>query len=96
LIISGITTDGGYAEVVIAESRALASIPDVVASADAAPLLCAGVTTYNALRNANLRGRSGRHTRHRRFRASRCPVRQAHGISNCRHRSWEREGETRP
>ena len=47
LIISGITTDGGYAEVVIVESRALASIPDGVTPADAAPLLCAGVTTYN-------------------------------------------------
>jgi D-arabinose 1-dehydrogenase-like Zn-dependent alcohol dehydrogenase len=55
LIISGITTDGGYAEVVIVESRALASIPDGVTAADAAPLLCAGVTTYNALRNAQLR-----------------------------------------
>ena len=55
LTISGITTDGGYAEVMIAEARALASIPDDISAADAAPLLCAGVTTYNALRNASLR-----------------------------------------
>src|SRR5271154_6337018 len=55
LIISGISTDGGYAEVVVAEARALASVPDGVTAADAAPLLCAGVTTYNALRNAKLR-----------------------------------------
>ena len=55
LIISGITTDGGYARVMIAEARALASIPDDISAADAAPLLCAGVTTYNALRNASLR-----------------------------------------
>jgi len=55
LIISGITTDGGYAEVMIAEARALASIPDDISAVDAAPLLCAGVTTYNALRNASLR-----------------------------------------
>jgi propanol-preferring alcohol dehydrogenase len=54
-VISGITTDGGYAEVMIAEARALASIPDELASTEAAPLLCAGVTTYNALRNAGLR-----------------------------------------
>jgi propanol-preferring alcohol dehydrogenase len=54
-VISGITTDGGYAEVMIAEARALASIPDVLTSAEAAPLLCAGITTYNALRNAGLR-----------------------------------------
>jgi len=54
-VISGITTDGGYAEVMIAEARALASIPDELTSAEAAPLLCAGITTYNALRNAGLR-----------------------------------------
>jgi propanol-preferring alcohol dehydrogenase len=48
--------DGGYAEVMIAEARAIASIPDELNSAEAAPLLCAGITTYNALRNAGLRG----------------------------------------
>src|ERR1700731_1113565 len=52
----GATVDGGYAEVMIAEARALASIPDELSSAEAAPLLCAGITTYNALRNAGLRG----------------------------------------
>jgi len=40
----------------IAEARGIASIPDELNSVDAAPLLCAGVTTYNALRNAGLRG----------------------------------------
>ena len=54
-IIPGITTDGGYAELMIAEARALASIPDELTSTEAAPLLCAGITTYNALRNAGLR-----------------------------------------
>jgi len=39
----------------IAEARALASIPDELTSAEAAPLLCAGITTFNALRNAGLR-----------------------------------------
>ncbi len=53
---SGVTVDGGYAEVMIAEARALSSVPDELTSADAAPLLCAGITTYNALRNAGLRG----------------------------------------
>jgi D-arabinose 1-dehydrogenase-like Zn-dependent alcohol dehydrogenase len=47
---------GGYAEVMIAEARATASVPDELTSAEAAPLLCAGITTYNALRNAGLRG----------------------------------------
>jgi propanol-preferring alcohol dehydrogenase len=55
-ITPGVTVDGGYAEVMIAEARGIASIPDELTSADAAPLLCAGITTYNALRNAGLRG----------------------------------------
>jgi len=54
-VIPGITTDGGYAEVMVAEARALVSIPDELSSVDAAPLVCAGITTYNALRNAGLR-----------------------------------------
>src|SRR5882724_11965289 len=54
-VYPGITTDGGYAEVMIAEARGLASIPDALTPAEAAPLLCAGLTTYNALRNAGLR-----------------------------------------
>src|SRR2546428_2313670 len=55
-VTPGVTVDGGYAEVIIAEARGIASIPDGLSSVDAAPLLCAGVTTYNALRNAGLRG----------------------------------------
>jgi alcohol dehydrogenase, propanol-preferring len=55
-VIPGVTVDGGYAEVMIAEARGVASIPDELGSAEAAPLLCAGITTYNALRNAGLRG----------------------------------------
>jgi propanol-preferring alcohol dehydrogenase len=54
-VVSGVTVDGGYAEVMIAESRGIASIPDELDSIEAAPLLCAGITTYNALRNAGLR-----------------------------------------
>src|SRR6266481_4360276 len=55
-VTPGVTVDGGYAEVMIAEARGIASIPDELSSAEAAPLLCAGITTYNALRNAGLRG----------------------------------------
>src|SRR5437899_11684038 len=55
-VTSGVTVDGGYAEVMIAEARAISSVPDDLTSAEAAPLLCAGITTYNALRNAGLRG----------------------------------------
>jgi propanol-preferring alcohol dehydrogenase len=56
LIVPGVTADGGYADVMIAEARAIAAIPDELTPREAAPLLCAGVTTYNALRNAGLRG----------------------------------------
>src|ERR1700751_5482779 len=49
---TGIHNDGGYAEVMIAKASGLMSIPDDLASAAAAPLLCAGLTTFNALRNA--------------------------------------------
>ena len=55
LSISGITMDGGYAEMMIADTNAVVSLPDSLNAVDAAPLLCAGVTTYNALRNAPLR-----------------------------------------
>jgi D-arabinose 1-dehydrogenase-like Zn-dependent alcohol dehydrogenase len=55
-VIPGVTVDGGYAEMMIAEARGLASIPEELGSLEAAPLLCAGVTTYNALRKAGLRG----------------------------------------
>src|ERR1700752_2941463 len=47
----GTTADGGYAEVVYARATGLARIPDALASVDASPLLCAGITTYNALQN---------------------------------------------
>jgi D-arabinose 1-dehydrogenase-like Zn-dependent alcohol dehydrogenase len=53
--ISGITFDGGYADYVIAPANALAFIPDSLANVDAAPLLCAGITTYNSLRNSGAR-----------------------------------------
>ena len=52
LRIPGISYDGGYAEAMVAPADALAAIPDEFAAADAAPLLCAGVTTFNALRHS--------------------------------------------
>lgn len=50
--VSGIHFDGGYEEYMIAPIEALAKIPDSLDPADAAPLLCAGVTTFNALRHS--------------------------------------------
>ena len=52
---TGIHHDGGYAEVMIAKASGLVSIPDDLSSADAAPLLCAGITTFSALRNSPAR-----------------------------------------
>jgi D-arabinose 1-dehydrogenase-like Zn-dependent alcohol dehydrogenase len=52
LRVPGISYDGGYAEAMVAPANALAAMPDELAAADAAPLLCAGVTTFNALRHS--------------------------------------------
>lgn len=53
--ISGLTVDGGYAEYTIVRQEALARIPEVLDSVAAAPLLCAGITTFNSLRNSGAR-----------------------------------------
>lgn len=55
-LIAGISYDGGYADYMIAPTQALASIPDELSAAEAGPLLCAGITTFNALRNSGARG----------------------------------------
>ena len=52
LLTTGISFDGGYAEYMIAPSEALALVPDDLSSIDGAPLMCAGLTTFNALRNS--------------------------------------------
>lgn len=53
--VTGISFDGGYAEYMTAPAEAVAAAPDDLDAVDAAPLLCAGVTTYNALRNSEAR-----------------------------------------
>jgi len=52
LKICGISYDGGYQEYMVAPVEALAAIPEGLKDAEAAPLLCAGITTYNALRHS--------------------------------------------
>ena len=49
--VTGVTRDGGYATHMIAHVSAMAHVPDELDAVDAAPLLCAGVTTFNALRH---------------------------------------------
>lgn len=53
--ITGITYDGGYAEYMIARAEALALVPGELSPVEAAPLMCAGVTTFNCLRNSGAR-----------------------------------------
>jgi D-arabinose 1-dehydrogenase-like Zn-dependent alcohol dehydrogenase len=53
--IPGISYDGGYAEYMIAPAGALAQIPEGLSAVDAGPLVCAGVTTFNSLRNSGAR-----------------------------------------
>jgi D-arabinose 1-dehydrogenase-like Zn-dependent alcohol dehydrogenase len=53
--VPGIAYDGGYADYMIAPIEALASIPEQLSAIEAAPLMCAGITTYNALRNSGAR-----------------------------------------
>lgn len=53
--ITGLTHDGGYAEYMLASADSLAPIPDNIPFPEAAPLLCAGLTTFNALRNSGAR-----------------------------------------
>src|SRR6202453_418052 len=52
---TGVQLDGGYAESMIAKASSLISVPDDLSSVDAAPLLCAGLTTFSALRNSPAR-----------------------------------------
>jgi alcohol dehydrogenase len=53
--ITGLTADGGYADYMIARAEALAFVPDELSPEEAAPLMCAGVTTFNCLRNSGAR-----------------------------------------
>jgi D-arabinose 1-dehydrogenase-like Zn-dependent alcohol dehydrogenase len=53
--VTGITMDGGYQEYVVVPFEALASIPDEISAVDAGPLMCAGITTFNSLRNSGAR-----------------------------------------
>jgi D-arabinose 1-dehydrogenase-like Zn-dependent alcohol dehydrogenase len=54
-LVTGITSDGGYADYVVVPAEAVALVPDELSAIDAAPLMCAGVTTFNALRNSGAR-----------------------------------------
>ena len=54
--VTGVTYDGGYADYMIARAEALARVPEKLSPEEAAPLMCAGVTTFNCLRHSDARG----------------------------------------
>ena len=54
-LVTGVTSDGGYADYMVAPAEALARVPDELSAVEAAPLMCAGITTFNALRNSGAR-----------------------------------------
>src|SRR6266568_8961862 len=54
-LITGITMDGGYADYVLVPFEGLARIPDDLTAVEAGPLMCAGITTFNSLRNTGAR-----------------------------------------
>jgi alcohol dehydrogenase/propanol-preferring alcohol dehydrogenase len=56
-LVTGISFDGGYADYMVAPAQALSSVPQELGPVEAAPLLCAGIATYNSLRNSG--GRAG-------------------------------------
>jgi D-arabinose 1-dehydrogenase-like Zn-dependent alcohol dehydrogenase len=56
LQVTGISFDGGYADYVVVPAVAVARVPDELSPVEAGPLMCAGITTYNALRNSGARG----------------------------------------
>jgi D-arabinose 1-dehydrogenase-like Zn-dependent alcohol dehydrogenase len=54
-LVTGITHDGGYADYMIAPAESIALVPDELSAVEAAPLMCAGITTFNCLRNSGAR-----------------------------------------
>lgn len=53
--VTGLTYDGGYADYMVAHASALALLPEELSAVEAGPLVCAGITTFNSLRNSGAR-----------------------------------------
>ena len=94
--VAGISYDGGYQQYMVAPIEALAAVPDSLSDAEAAPLLCAGITTFNALRHSGamppdlvaVQGVGGLGHLGIQF-ANKC------GYRGGRHRTWARERDAR-
>jgi len=72
--VAGITFDGRYQQYMVAPVEALAALPNTLSDAEAAPMLCAGVTTFNALRYSGGAGQPSRRARCRGPRPPRNPI----------------------
>ncbi|MFI5998452.1 alcohol dehydrogenase catalytic domain-containing protein [Streptomyces sp. NPDC051362] len=93
---TGTSTDGGYAEVAYARASGLVRIPQGLSAIDAAPLLCAGLTTFVALQRGGNQGRlTRRSTGHRRPGASCAAVRTQPRVPRGRCGTRYREGALR-
>jgi D-arabinose 1-dehydrogenase-like Zn-dependent alcohol dehydrogenase len=83
----GYTKNGGFAEYLIADPDYVAHIPAGLDPKQAAPLICAGITTYKGIKETKAKaGRVDRHLRRRRPRTPRHSIRQGHGPSGLRRR----------
>jgi D-arabinose 1-dehydrogenase-like Zn-dependent alcohol dehydrogenase len=88
LKIAGISYDGGYQQYMAAPVEALVAIPDSLGDAEPAPLLCAGLTTYNALRHSGaFPGDLVAGAGHRRSRSSRNSIREQVRLQGRCHRA---------
>ena len=76
VMVAGISYDGGYQEYMVAPIEALAAVPDSLKDVEAAPLLCAGITTYNARAQRRSPRRSCRGAGHRRTRSPGSSIRE--------------------
>jgi len=92
--ITGFDFDGGYEQYMIAPVRGLARIPDGLGFAEAGPLLCAGVTTFNSLRHSRAMAGDS-HSRHRRAGPPGCAVRAALRIPRGGHFKRQRQAGAR-
>ena len=92
LSVTGFNADGGYAHYMIARADTLALIPDTISPAEAAPLLCAGITTFNSLRHSGAVAGSRRRTGLGRPRTPGYSVRPQDGLPHGRDRTRQGQG----
>ncbi len=95
LQVPSLAYPGGYAESITVPATALARIPDELSFAEAAPMGCAGVTTFNGLRQTKAVAGTRRGARRRWPWPPRCAIRPRHGLRDRRHRARRREGRRR-